>query len=82
MSCRYECTCCLAVFMFAWVERIVMSSAYVISFILLFGGVGMSDVYILNSVGESTPACGTPVFYVAYFAFPFLHSVNCLRPRI
>ena len=40
MSCRYECTCCLAVFMFTWVERIVMSSANVISFILLFGGVG------------------------------------------
>ena len=38
--------CCLAVFIFVWVERIVMSSTYVISFILLFGGVGMSDVYI------------------------------------
>ena len=46
MSCRYECTCCLALFMFVWVQRIVMSSAYVISFILLFGGVGISDVYI------------------------------------
>ena len=59
MSFRYECTCCLAVFMFLLVERIVMTSAYVISFILLFGGVGMSDVHILNSFGESTPLCGT-----------------------
>ena len=24
------------------------------------GGVGMSDVYILNRVGERTPPCGTP----------------------
>ena len=32
-----------------------MSSAYVISSILLFGGVKMSDVYILNIVGECTP---------------------------
>ena len=47
-----------------------MSSTYVVSFIfLLFGGVGMSDVYILNSVGESTPPCGTPVFIVACFDF-------------
>ena len=53
--------------LFVWLEIIVMSSAYVISFILLFGGVGMSDVYILNSVGESTSPCGTPVFIVACF---------------
>ena len=31
-----------------------MLSTYVISLILLLSGVGMSDVYILNSVGEST----------------------------
>ena len=48
MTGRYECTCCLAVFMFVWVERTVASSFYVMSFILLFGGVGMSDVYILT----------------------------------
>ena len=56
-----------------------MSSAYVISFILLFGGVGMSDVaiYILNSVGESAPPCGTPVFIDACFDFVLLYSVNC-----
>ena len=44
--------------------RIEMSSAYVISFILLFGGVGMFDVYILNSVAEGIPPCGTPIFIV------------------
>ena len=51
--------------MIVWVKRIVMSSAYVISFTLLCGSVGMSDVYILNSVGESIPPFGTPVFIVA-----------------
>ena len=61
MSCRYEFTCCLAVFMFVGVERIVMSSAYVISFIL-FGGVGISDVYILNSVGEYSYLCNSRLY--------------------
>ena len=81
MFCRYEYTCCLAVFMFVWVERIVMFSAYIISF-LLFGGVGMPDVYIINRVRESTPPCGTLVFIVARFYFVSLYSVNCLRPRM
>ena len=61
MSCRYGCTCCLAVFMFVWVERILMLSEYVMSFILFFFcEVGMAAVYRLNSFGESTPPCGTP----------------------
>ena len=42
-----------------------MASAYVTNFILSFGGVGMSDMYRLNSVGESTPPCWTPVLIVA-----------------
>ena len=46
MSCRYGCTCCLTVFM--WVKRIVTSSAYVTKFILLFGGIGMSNVHIFK----------------------------------
>ena len=41
----------------------------------------MSDVYILNSVGESTPPCGTPVFIIACFDFLLLYIVNCFRPR-
>ena len=49
-------------------------------FILLIGGVGMSDVYILNSVGESTSPCGTLVFIVACLDFVLSYSVNCLRP--
>ena len=56
-----------------------MSSAYVNGFIL-FGGVGISDVYRLNSVGESTPPCGTPVY--CCFDFVLLYAVYCLCPRI
>ena len=32
-----------------------MSSAYVVSVMLLFVGVGRSAVYMLKSVGDSTP---------------------------
>ena len=61
--CRYGWTCVCAVFMFVCVERIVISSAYVMVFIfVLGGGVGRSAMYMLKSVGESTPPCGTPVF--------------------
>ena len=37
----------------------VMSSAYFVSFTGACG-VGVSDVYMLKSVGDSTPPCGTP----------------------
>ena len=40
-----------------------MSSAYVIMLMLVLGGGGgRSAMYILKSMGESTPPCGTPVF--------------------
>ena len=42
-----------------------MPSVYVLSFILLFGDVGMSGEYLLSNVGESNSPCGTPVFIVA-----------------
>ena len=37
------------------------SFAYVVSFIGACG-VGVSDVYMLKSVGDRTPPCGTPFF--------------------
>ena len=37
----------------------VMSSAYVVR-CTSGGGLGMSAIYMLNSVGDSTPPCGTP----------------------
>lgn len=43
------------------VVSIVMSSAYVTSFMFGDCGRGRSEVYMLKSVGESTPPCGTPV---------------------
>ena len=30
---------------------------------MCLGGVGMSEVYMLKSVVERTPPCGTPVLY-------------------
>ena len=39
----------------------MMSSAYVIV-CTCGGGGGRSAMYMLKSVGESTPPCGTPVF--------------------
>ena len=42
------------------VDVMVMSSSSVVSFIGAYG-VGMSYVYMLNSVGDVTPPCGTPV---------------------
>ena len=38
---------------------IVMSSAYVVS-CTESGGRRMSEVYMLKSMGKSTPPCGTP----------------------
>ena len=79
VCCRYCCTCVCAVFMFVWVESIVMSSAYVIVF-TFGGGVGRSDMYMLKSVGDNTPPCGTPVFVLRSVDLVLLYSVNCLRP--
>ena len=62
ISFGYGCTCCCAIRGFVCVDRMVVSSAYVT--VVMFGdvGVGRSAVYMLKSVGESTPPCGTPVF--------------------
>ena len=39
------------------VDVMMMSSAYVVT---IAYGVGVSDVYMLNSVDDRTPPCGTP----------------------
>jgi len=57
-----------------------MSSAYVTSVMLGDCGVGRSDVYMLNSVGESTPPCGTPAFVFLCGERVLLYVVYCLRP--
>ena len=58
-----------------------MSSAYVI--VLTFGGgVGRSDMYMLKSVGDNIPPCGTPVFVLRCVDLVLLYNVYCLRPLI
>ena len=50
--------------MLGCVDRTVMSSAYVIVVMCSSVGVGISDVYRLKSVGDSTPPWGTPVLKI------------------
>ena len=52
--------------MLVCVESELMSSAYVQS-LMLSGGVGMSDKYILKSVGERTPPLGHTCFDLNLF---------------
>ena len=54
---KYGCRCVFAVFKFLCVVKVVMSFAYVMSCVC---GGGMSEVYVLKSVGERTPPCGMP----------------------
>ena len=42
----------------------------------------MSDVYMLNNVGESTPPCGTPERCVLIADVVLLMSVNACLPLI
>ena len=65
---------------FVCVASIVMSSAYVMRVILSCWGVGISDMYMLKSVGDRTPPCGTPVFVLRNLDEVLLYSVYCVRP--
>ena len=60
------------------VDVMVMSSAFVVSFTGACG-VGVSDVYMLNSVGDRTPLCGTPVLNRRCVNVLFLNVVYALR---
>ena len=57
----------------------VMSTAYVMSFTGVCG-VGVSVVYMLRSVGDSTPPCGTPFLNWRCVDGLFLTVVYALRP--
>ena len=57
----------------------VMLSAYVVSFTGACG-VGVSDVYILKSVGDSTPPCGAPFLNWRCIDVLFLNVVYSLQP--
>ena len=56
-----------------------MSYAYVVSFTGACG-VGVSDVYMLKSVGDRTPSCGAPFLYWRCVDVLFLNVVYALRP--
>ena len=59
-----------SMFMSLCVDVMVMSSPYVASFTGACG-VGVSDVYMLKSVGDSTPPCGTPFLIGVVLMFCF-----------
>ena len=61
------------------VDVMVMSSAYVVSFTGACD-VGGSDVYMLKSVGDRTPPCGTPFLNWRCVDVLFLNGVYALLP--
>ena len=67
-----------AMFMSLCLDVMVMSSAYVVSF--TGACVGMSDVYMLKSLGDKTPPYGTPVLNWRCVDVLFLNVVYVLRP--
>ena len=61
------------------VDVMVISSAYVASFTGACG-VGVSGVYMLKSVGDRTPPCGTSFLDWRCVDVLFLNGVYALRP--
>ena len=68
-----------AMLMSLCVDVMVISSAYVVSFTGACG-VGVSDVYMLKSVGGRTPSCGIPFLNWRCVEVLFLNVVYPLRP--
>ena len=52
------------------------------NFILSLDGVGMSEVYRMNSVGEITHTCETPVLIAACFGFALLQCLLFASPDV
>ena len=63
---RYGCIICWALRCLVCDAVIVMSSAYVV-ICASFGRNGMSEVYMLNNVGDRTPPFDTPVLIFLSF---------------
>ena len=70
-----------AMFMSLCVDVMVMSSAQVVSFTGAWG-VGVSDVYMLKRVGDSTPPCATPFLNWRCVDVLFLNVAYALRALI
>ena len=77
ISCRYDWMFALAMFMSLCVDVMMMSSVLLVPVVL-----GVSDVYMLKSVGDSTPPCGTPFLNWCCVYVLFLNVVYALRPLI
>ena len=71
---KHGCKYVFGVFKFLYVVEMVISSAYVMSCVFLGGG-GMLEVYMLKSVDERTPLCGTPVLNWRWVDVVFLNVV-------
>ena len=59
-SCMYDLMFTFAMLLLMCIDVMVMSSEYVVNFTAACG-VGMSDMYMLNNVGDKTPSCRKPV---------------------
>ena len=70
-----------AMLMSLCVDVMVMSSLLVVSFTGVCG-VGVSDVYMLKSVSDGTPPCGTPFLNWRCVDVLFLNVVYALRPLL
>ena len=68
-----------AIFMLLCVDVMAILFAYVVSFTGACG-VGVSNVYILNSVGDSTQPCGASVLNWRCVDVLFLNVVYTLHP--
>ena len=75
----YDWMFALDMFMSLCVDVMVMSSAYVVGFTGACG-VGVSDVYMLKIVGDSTQPSGTPFLKWRCVDVFFLNVVYALRP--
>ena len=67
-----------AMFMSLCVDVMLMSSAYVVNFTSACG-VGVSDVYMLKSVGDIKSPCGTPFLNCRCVDVLVLNVVYALR---
>ena len=79
ISCMYDEMFVFAMFMSMCVDVMMMSSAYVVSFTGAYG-LRVSDVYMLNNVGDITPPCGTPVSNWHCVDVLFMNIVYGVRP--
>ena len=60
MLCIHGCICAFTVCVLMRVNCDIVCIAYEVMSCVCLGGLGMYEVYMLESVDERTPQCGTP----------------------